>query len=292
MALSKLIKSAASLAACLLLLNPAGAMPVERRGPGGKQILLWPMQNTADIQNNNGGQLTSTAQQLAASGTYFEVANWDTIRPAEIPGSLAFAPTVKLPSFLSGASWDNLQASIAGGARTVQYYNEPDVNGVDASQAAADWRASMLPLRAGHGVKLVGPSVTSDPSVGTPWLAAFYGALAPDEMPDYLGVHFYTTASQPWEGEVSYAQGYFRQLHEKYGLPLMVNEISSTSRDQGQVNEFTQAMARWMDGLDWVAGYGFTGVSMQVADSFSSPQAQQLNADGSINALGKSLSGA
>ncbi|KAI1343449.1 glycosyl hydrolase catalytic core-domain-containing protein [Xylariaceae sp. FL0016] len=282
-------KSVALMAAALLLASPVQALPVEsvsRRGTDSKRILLWPYQNTADIESGNTA-LTSTAKTLADSGSYMYAANWETWRPEELPTSLSFAPTVATREHLDDAHWQQLESAIQGQTSpVVQFYNEPDINGIDATQAAQDWMDKMVPLRANNGAKLVGPSCTSDPDSAS-WLSTFMGALDDASKPDYLGVHFYTTDGNPVDGEISYAKNFLEETHSTYGIPLVVNEISSTSRTQSDVTTFSETMADYMDNLDWVHAYGFTGVSLQVADSYSSPEAQQLNSDGSMTALGR-----
>ncbi|KAI0018058.1 glycosyl hydrolase catalytic core-domain-containing protein [Xylariomycetidae sp. FL0641] len=291
-----LSKPTACLAAYALLTSLVSAVPVDMsqslsRRAGSKRMLLWPYANTQDIETNGCSGLGQTAESLASSSDFAGVANWETWRPTEIPNSLPFIPTVSDPNHLSGQNWDNLMSSISGQTNPlVQFYNEPDIQGVDPTQAAADFKSKMVPLRQSHsGLQLVGPSITSDPS-HLSWLDTFMSALGGDK-PDFLGVHYYTGAGNTADYEVSNAQAYFNQLHSKYGLPLVINEISSTSRDTSNVDGFVKTMAGWMDGQDFIHLYGFTGMSCQVADSFSSPEAQLMTTSGQLNTLGRFVAG-
>ncbi|CAJ2503400.1 Uu.00g107940.m01.CDS01 [Anthostomella pinea] len=300
MALLQITKTVASLAACVLLASPALAMPVETRQAisprgTGKRMLLWPYTNTQEVESGSCKTLSTTAQQLASSSQISMVSNWETWQPKEVPTDLPFSPTVKDQAHLSGNGWTGLQSVISAKSNViVQFYNEPNLNGIDATTAAQDWKDHMVPLRNNNkGLKLVTPACTSDPS-SKAWMDSFMGALGDDEQPDYIGLHYYTTSTNPVKFELDYAQGFIESGYKDYGnskIPVMITEMSSTSRDPAQVQQFIEQMSTYLDGKDWVHAYGFTGVSTAVADSFSSPAAQLLSSDGTLNALGKMVAG-
>lgn len=265
------------------------ALPVENRGTAihaGKRIILWDYTLTQAAQSN--GNIQASAASLSTSTGVSAAINWNTWKPEELPSDVPFEPMIRTPAQLAGDDWTNLLSVIqAGGSNTiVHFYNEPDLNGVDAAAAAASYKASVLPLRAQYGVKLVGPAVASN-DAGSAWLQTFYSSLSAEEKPDFLGVHFYTGAETPAETEVANAQKYISEKHDQYGLPVIVSEIGSTSRDQTSVDTFTKGISSWLDTQDWVNSYGFFGATTTPVDNFVSPAAQLLDTSGAWTTLGR-----
>ncbi|KAI0886331.1 glycoside hydrolase family 128 protein [Annulohypoxylon maeteangense] len=288
------IRHIACLAACVLLASPANAAPVEtpealsQRGAAattGKRIILW--ETSLAPQMNSKPALKNSANLLASSTVIHSITNWDTKRPAELTTKLPFRPMVRTPQQLSGTEWNNLISTISSQKNSiVHFYNEPELNGISAADAVAKWRSSMLPLRQKYGAKLVAPGISSAPN-GATWLQSFMGMLAANEKPDYLNLHFYTLQNSASTQEVQYAKTYFTDKHNQYKLPIIVGEIASINRDGNQVVTFTKQMSSWFDGQSWIAEYGFFGVSTQVVNSFVSPAAQMLDANGNWTPLGK-----
>ena len=265
------------------------ALPVEKRGTAihsGKRIMLWDYTLTQAYAGN--GNIQASASSLSTSPGVSAALNWNTWKPEELPTDVPFQPMIRTPAQLQGDEWKNLLGSIqAGGANTrVHFYNEPELNGVNAGDAAAAWKSTVLPLRAQYGVKLVGPAVASN-EAGNAWLEQFYGALSADEKPDFLGVHFYTNADTPAETEVENAKNYISEKHGQYGLPVVVSEIGSTSRDSTSVETFTKSTSSWLESQDWVDSYGFFGATTTPVDGFVSPAAQLLDTSGAWTTLGR-----
>lgn len=78
--------------------------------------------------------------------------------------------------------------------------------------------------------------------------------------------------------------------HKKYPEYLVVvSEIASISRDKKEVFAFTAQVANWMDECPWVPEYAFFGCMAKVADDFVSPEAQLMNADGTLRYLMQKL---
>ncbi|POS74423.1 hypothetical protein DHEL01_v207178 [Diaporthe helianthi] len=265
------------------------ALPVEKRGTAihsGKRLMLWDYTLTQAYESNP--NIQAAASSLSTSPGVTAALNWNTWRASELPDNVPFQPMIRTPAQLQGDEYKNLLSSIqASGANTVvHFYNEPDLNGVDAGAAAATWKSTVLPLRAQYGVKLVGPAVASN-DAGSAWLQQFYGALAADQKPDFLGLHFYTAAETPAETEVENAKKYISDKHGQYGLPVVVSEIGSTSRDPTSVDTFTKATSEWLDSQDWVDSYGFFGATTTPVDGFVSPAAQLIDTSGAWTSLGR-----
>ncbi|MCJ1395394.1 hypothetical protein MMC18_008278 [Xylographa bjoerkii] len=135
----------------------------------------------------------------------------------------------------------------------------------------------MLPLREHRGKKLVSPSCANDPT-GQAWIADFMKRVESHPL-DFLGLHYYGV-----DGDE--AIKYLEMMHEKHPHQhVIVSEIASISREKIKVLQFTAQLANWMDKTDWIFEYGFFGCQRKVPDSFVSPEAQLMNADGSFRDL-------
>ncbi|KAI1261079.1 glycoside hydrolase family 128 protein [Xylariaceae sp. FL1019] len=255
-----------------------------------KRIVLWDWTLTQQVNAYPGIQ--SSASSLANSPVAKTVINWETWRPTELPPALRFQPTVRTRDYLSGDNWKNIQNVVNGGRVTVHFYNEPEraSPSITAAQAAADWRTSMIPLRQQHGAKLVSPACASD-AAGTAWMNDFMGRLSAAEKPDLVGLHYYSNQGSNAADSINAAKTYLKNRHKKFGLPVVVREIASTSRDYGVVKAFTMQMSAWMDGQGFVSSYGFFGCSLVPKDGFVSPQAQLMTTDGHWNELGHFMFG-
>lgn len=288
-----------TLATCLaatqtfILGTSALALPLSERdnGTSSKRILLWDYTNTDKISSVP--DLKTSLDQVASD--IVAISNWNTWRPTEAPSTLAFYPTVRTIDEVSGDSWTQLLASLeteksAGRQPVVQYLNEPENEGVSASDAASTWKSSLLPLKTQYNAKLVGPG-TSSSDAGIAFQDAFMGALADDEKPDYVGLHYYSTEGNPIAGEITWGQNYLTTAHSKYNIPVIVNEIACTSRDSADVTQFSNSMTEWMDQQSWIEQYAFFGATLEVANSFVSPEAQLLTSSGAWTTLGKDLMG-
>ncbi|KAH7039748.1 glycosyl hydrolase catalytic core-domain-containing protein [Microdochium trichocladiopsis] len=298
----------ATVTAVLLAASPAIAAPApvvvvedavnttvaERENSGaGKRIVLWEWTNTRDIDSV--GNLRTSAGKLSSSKEIKNIMNWETWRPTELPTGLYYQPMVRTKAQTSGDAWNNLLSAINSQPNKnqkpiVHFYNEPEYNGISAQDAANTWKSLMLPLRSSKGVELVGPAISSSPE-GVAWLKSFMGYLSSSEKPNYVGAHFYTNKDSGVDGEISAAKNHLSGLISSYGLPLIVSEIASTSRNYNDVYKFTTTMSDWLDGQSKVKMYGFFGVSRQPVNDFVSPQAQLLDTSGSWTALGKYLGG-
>jgi hypothetical protein len=165
----------------------------------------------------------------------------------------------------------------------MHFLNEPERAGVTPEKACELWFEKMVPLRRERGTRIVGPAAANDPP-GTVWLDGFMSlvpARNPRELPDFLGLHYYGTIAAE-------AIGYLTERHRKYpDIPVNVNEIASISRDRRQVEVFSREVAEWADRTEWVVEYGFFGMMRECADDFVSPQAQLMDKEGELTALGR-----
>lgn len=276
----------ACLAACLAAMPSTTAAPVTRNDSG-KRIVLWDWTNTRDV--NAYAALKTSAKSIATAPKIFAVVNWGTQVPSEIPEGVRFQPMIRSLDELKGDLWQAaVDQATNNKQRIIHYFNEPERAGISVDVAVQYWRSQLLPLRATTGCLLVSPAPASN-DAGSAWLADFMGRLSAEEKPNYLGTHFYTDPKRPAESEIAAAKTYLEGRSSTYGLPLVVSEIGSTSRDASSVQTFTQQMAAYMDSNANVIEYGFFGASRVPADDFVSPAAQLLDSAGDWTTLGSWL---
>jgi len=111
------------------------------------------------------------------------------------------------------------------------YYNEPERANTSPQEAADTWHKMLVPLRKQKGKKLCSPSCSNDGN-GQKWIADFMGRVK-DDMPDYLGLHYYGNSAKD-------AKDFVEMMHDKWPhLPVMITEIACISRNKDDVYKFT-----------------------------------------------------
>jgi len=242
------------------------ANKLEARGAG-KRLLLWDWTNTK--------YNPQVLDKIPFNGPFRSLSNWNAWYPTELKHRAPFRPMVRTMAETSGQDWQNI---LNTNEPIVQFFNEPDLNGISVEDAVRIWRNQMLPLRRNKGKKLVSPACIGN-AVGIAWLDNFMKALGPNEKPDYTGVHYYGTDAKE-------AQRHITDVYNRNGQrPVIVSEVASLSRDYNQVVKFTVDLANWMDSTPWVFEYGFFGCMKQVPDGFVSPAAQLMKQVGSFTPL-------
>ncbi|KAK7928302.1 hypothetical protein PG985_005300 [Apiospora marii] len=250
--------------------------------PSSKRTLLWDWTLTRDHD-------ATPALQAAAAA----------LAKPSCRGDLPFRPMIRTPAQLEGGEWDMIRGSVEAELRRdaeapviLHTFNEPERIPLSVDEALRLWRTLILPLRQAHGhrVKLVSPACASDPP-GSQWLDAFMAGLPEaGDRPDILGLHFYTMPDQSADQGLAAAKAYFEERHVRFGgLPVIISELASTSRDPAVVDRFSRELARWLEGRErgWVVEYGFFGVMREVADGFVSPAGQMLDGEGGWTGLGR-----
>lgn len=231
-----------------------------------KRMLLW------DYTNTNSFPQQLDQVPLDNDHPTSSVCNWNAWVPPELKGRAPFRPMIHLIEETQGDKW---QWILNSDQPLVLYFNEPERNGISPQQAADIWHGQVLELR-NRGKKLCSPCPAWTDE-GRAWLEQFM-ALVADSKPDYLGLHAYNT-------DAGATKRYIEEMHQRYGLPVIVHEIASTSRNYDEVVAFTVDMANWMDSQDFIYEYAFFGCMGHVADDFVSPAAQLMNPDGSFKDL-------
>lgn len=108
--------------------------------------------------------------------------SWHANPPANAPKD-NFIPLPR-PAPIDNVDWNNLPALLTG-SKTMLGGNEPDLNNVDAGQAAAEWIKSYHPVY-DAGATLVLPAITQG---GQAWLKSFMAACTGCKF-TYGGLHW------------------------------------------------------------------------------------------------------
>ena len=190
-----------------------------------KRQLLWDWTNSSGPGNPG---VPWAMDQCNFAGPLSSVSNWNTWVPPELNGRAPYRPMVHLDAQLSGQDWQNV---LNTDQPIIEFFNEPDKNGITPEHAADVWHNQMVPLRQQKGKQLVSPAISSDVNTGPGWLADFMNRVS-DQPPDYIGIHYYGT-----DGNACIQ--YLQDMHSKYSQPMIVSEIASIDRNIGSVYNFT-----------------------------------------------------
>ncbi|THY41433.1 hypothetical protein D6C98_09267 [Aureobasidium pullulans] len=231
-----------------------------------KRVLLWDYKNTRDI--------SWAMDKINFKGSLCSVSNWNTWYPPELKRRLPFRPMIHGRSNLTGSEWNNI---LTTKEEVIHFFNEPERAGISPDEAARIWNDQVVLLRAKHGKRLVSPSCASD-AAGISWINKWMSLVAKNP-PDYLGLHWYGTKGDEMIKHLE-------SMHKQHpNQKIIVSEWASTSRSYPDVLGLTVQLANWMDNTQWIAEYGLFGCMRQPADSFVSPAAQLMNADGTFTDL-------
>ncbi|GJJ07374.1 hypothetical protein Clacol_001576 [Clathrus columnatus] len=144
----------------------------------------------------------------------------------------------------------------------VKSFNEPELPGsgsLSPSDAAGVWNQLLLPL-VKKGVQVGSPAVTSD-SGAKPWLNSFFAACnngLPNCGARFVDIHYYGQNAQDL---ISFVE----DMHNTYGLPIMVSEFACQSftggapSTQSQVDSFAGTVTAFMQSTDYIIAYAAFG---------------------------------
>jgi len=170
-------------------------------------------------------------------------------------------------------------------------YNEPNLVGFDAKDAATQWGTTIKAMRDAHPgqtIKLVSPAMSND---DTKWLPEFW-SLA-DPKPDVLALHWYGT-------EFSDLQNYIESMRKQFPTSeVWVTEVAiydySPAHRKITADEpgpFLKTLSDYAEtNKDWLTRWAFFGFSNNFSDDAQPPMSpfNQLYETGTntISALGK-----
>ena len=185
--------------------------------------------------------------RFSGSGKVQWMYNWETWRPANTNG-VNFIGTQRCTDCESSPIGQLGARAAEQGWTDVFTLNEPDLNGISASDAANWYRTHIASLQ----TKKALPSVTSsnDAGKGLSWLSDFLSACGGGCSHDYINLHWYGRSADEFKSHITAARDRFP------GETIIVTEFAleaPASADQ-QAAFFRDAKA-WLEGQDYVAMY-------------------------------------
>ncbi|KAF2847357.1 glycoside hydrolase family 128 protein [Plenodomus tracheiphilus IPT5] len=188
--------------------------------------------------------------------------NWELWVPPGLPPSMEWVPTIRtaaqipdlVPFLTDITSNQNIKISHLLG------FNEPEIPSqanLSVDEAVRLWRQHVLPAKSRFGVRLGSPGMSSDMSLSTPWLDAFFAQLGEDHGVDFLVLHWYGTS-------FAAMRRFLQDMQERYRLPVWLNEFACTDMGGAGVGEegvrgFMREAVRWLEGCAWVERYAWFG---------------------------------
>ncbi|KAI1097599.1 glycoside hydrolase family 128 protein [Jackrogersella minutella] len=240
-----------------------------------KRQILWDWTNSAG-PGNPGVPDKINQVPFGGNSPVASVVNWNAWVPPELKDRAPFRPMVRVLENTKGNDWAIIQNTKYP---IILFFNEPERAGITPEQARDIWYNQMLPLRKNKGKKLGSPAVASDDN-GQKWIEKFMSLVSKDP-PDFLCLHYYSNNAND-------AIKYIENMHNKWPKhQVMVTEIACIDRNYHAVLVFTVQVCNWMDSQGWIFEYGLFDFQRKVADTFVSPAAQLMDANGNFTELGK-----
>ena len=199
------------------------------------------------------------------------------------PGSsgIEFVPMMWGSSSLGG--------SIPAAAKFLLTFNEPNFHAqsnLTAAQAASYWpqlqaKAAGLPI-VGPGMNFCGPDSACNGTSPYQYLKDFFAAC-PDCQVDYVAVHWYNCDLPSLKDYLE--PGGSLEGFEQFGKPVWLTEFScDTSASKADQEAYMRAAVPYLEGNPHVFRYSWFSAS-------NIPNAQLLNSDGTLTALGQVYAG-
>jgi hypothetical protein len=163
-------------------------------------------------------------------------------------------------------------------------FNEPD--GKQQANMAVATALDRWPVLESLGVPLVSPSCAHPHKE---WMEQFMGnATAACMRVDYIGVHWYGGTN------LQAFQDYMINLHNKFGLPLLVTEFSPADwqaqtmaqnrHSPYKVLSFMKEALPWLEKTSWIEGYAWFSFEPTSINGWSS---SLFDVDGNLTAIGR-----
>jgi len=189
--------------------------------------------------------------------------NWELWRPAGLPTTIEWIPTVRTASQVNDIIPFLTDISTNQGVKITHLlgFNEPDIAdkaNMRVEEGVRLWKEFVLPAKEKFGCRLGSPGMSSDESKCFPWLDEFFKSQNGRDGVDFLVVH--------WYGErFSDMRRFLETVHSRYDLPIWVNEFACSKMGNGQASEgeveaFIQEALPWLEGCNWIERYAFFGL--------------------------------
>lgn len=249
--------------------------------PTRKKGLGWPWDSPA-----NHFPLYSSFNSSTISWLF----NWELWVPPGLPQTIEWVPCVRtaekvhdiLP-FLTDITNTNPNIPVI---KNFLGFNEPDIESqanLTPAKAAELWAQYILPAKQKFGFRLGSPGMSSDTSKSVPWLDEFLFLFMPHSSSqladigadtasglrkwaaqkaeiDFLVVHWYG-------GRFGDMKDFLYLMHERYGLPVWVNEFACSNMGhaqgetgEGEVEAFLREGIPWLESTEWIEKYAYFGI--------------------------------
>ena len=221
-----------------------------------KRGLAWPWDHPTSLFTSH----FSTHSPARISWLF----NWELWRPQNLPKEVQWVPCLR-----TAAQINDLEPFLTDIKRNfeVEYllgFNEPEISdqaNLSVDEAVKLWREKVLPVKNKLGLKLGSPGMSSDPARALPWLDLFFEKLGGPKGAEveFLVLHWYGTEIEEMKKK------WLSMMHERYGLPVWVNEWACSRMGQGRSSEeevetFVREGCRWMDETEWLQQYSYFGL--------------------------------
>ena len=268
--------------------KPAAAKPVAEAAPAKSA-------SSGSSSGSKAGLCYNDVSLLPAYGDKYSWCwNWGASSGGNT-GSCQYVPMLK--DVASEGAWSGLTGGFKGQVPAVLGYNEPDVNGISASEAAANYPELMTKPFAGSDVLIGSPGPNSSARSGPQWLDTFLGECTSCGI-DFAQVHWYANKDQDAETNaqafISYIKDTVTPIVNKYkdskGAPMKIwvtefgyvppaNDGGRATNPADQVT-FIQQTLPFLNGCDSVAKYAFFMVGNDAGDMTGDVKSAYMSASG------------
>ncbi|KAG8218216.1 hypothetical protein J3R82DRAFT_3783 [Butyriboletus roseoflavus] len=244
----------------------------------GKRGLCWPW---------DPGKFNTGDGQVVA------IYDYETYAPPSSNGNggLAFIGMQRCLDCSSSPIADLYSRWQSQGWATVFTLNEPDINGITASQAAAWYIQYINPLPTKKALPAV--SSSTNPSEGLNWLSEIMSACNGECQYDYCNMHWYGSSFAEF-------QSYVESAHTQFPCcQWVITEFALQNPSGGQADQVTffQQAFSFLDSASYVTLYfSFVATSPTLLQQNDASAASYVgtgsclyNDDGSLSAVGSSM---
>ncbi|KAK4941289.1 hypothetical protein LTR28_008927, partial [Elasticomyces elasticus] len=142
--------------------------------------------------------------------------------------------------------------AIAGGAKNLMSFNEPDLStqaNMSPKDAATAFMKYMMPFS--RQARLGSPAVTNGGgAMGLNWLSAFLGECSSCNI-SFVPIHWYDSATN-----IAYFKEHITNASTITGKPIWLTEFGASGTD-AQISTFLQEVMPWMDKSPFVERYSY-----------------------------------
>lgn len=206
--------------------QPAASPNAPAAAPAAKKAAAKP----ASGSSSSGGKAGLAYNDVSLLGDYGGKFDWCWNWGASSGGSTGSAKYVPmLKGEADKGAWPGVLSAYKSNGYAVMGYNEPDVSGIDANAAAAEYPSLFTTPLKGTDILKGTPGPTSSAGTGPQWLDTFLGACSSCDI-DFAAIHWYANKDQSAETNaqafISYITDTIDPIVAKHGnIPIWVTEF-------------------------------------------------------------------